>query len=230
MSATDSSRYSLTELAGLAGVTPRTVRYYMSQGLLPSPGASGPGAKYDDAHLGRLRLIRKLQREHLPLADIRQRLAGLDDAAIATLAEESDAAPDPQDSALDYIRRVLGPRTDAHDRDGVANFAPPARIRSFKAPGLPPMALAPPPGMPLQGTPLVVASARQAAATPPPRARSLRLGIEPSPARFERSQWERISLAPDIELHVRRPLPRPLAKQVDRLVSIARDLLEEDPS
>jgi hypothetical protein len=65
-----------------------------------------------------------------------------------------------------------------------------------------------------------------------PLARSpITLGVEPAPGRnFERSQWERIPLAPDIELHVRRPLPRPLAKQVDRLVSIARDLLEEDPS
>ncbi len=214
MSPTDASRYSLTELADLAGVTPRTVRYYMSQGLLPSPGASGPGAKYDDAHLGRLRLIRKLQREHLPLAEIRQRLAGLDDAAIATLAEETDPAPDPGDSALDYIRRVLSAREDP--REGNANVHPPARIRSFKA------AAAPPPGMPL---------ASPTSDAYPPRARSLRLGVEPTPdRRFERAQWERITLAPDIELHVRRPLPRPLAKQVDRLVSIARDLLEEDPS
>ena len=41
MSPTD-PRYSLTELADLAGVTPRTVRYYMSQGLLPSPGLRAP--------------------------------------------------------------------------------------------------------------------------------------------------------------------------------------------
>ena len=91
MAPTDAPRYSLTELADLAGVTPRTVRYYMSQGLLPSSGTSGPGAKYDDAHLVRLRLVRKLQREHLPLAEIRQRLAGLDDATIATLADEPAA-------------------------------------------------------------------------------------------------------------------------------------------
>jgi DNA-binding transcriptional MerR regulator len=193
-------RYSLTELADLAGVTPRTVRYYMSQGLLPSPGASGPGAKYDDGHLGRLRLVRKLQREHLPLAEIRQRLAGLDDTTIATLAEEPAAFADPQDSALDYIRRVLGP-------------APiqPQRLLALKKSSMPSYALA----------------AEPAAEAPIPNT----LSVEPAPGRsFERSQWERIPLAPDIELHVRRPLPRPLAKQVDRLVSIARDLLEEDPS
>jgi hypothetical protein len=51
-----------------------------------------------------------------------------------------------------------------------------------------------------------------------------------TPSRVERSQWERIELATDVELHVRRPLPRPLAKQVDRLIAIATDLLKEDPS
>jgi DNA-binding transcriptional MerR regulator len=200
-------RYSLTELADLAGVTPRTVRYYISQGLLPSPGASGPGAKYDDTHLGRLRLVRRLQREHLPLAEIRQRLTGLDDTAIATLAEAPAAVADPQDSALDYIRRVLGPRP-----------VTPKRLMA---------GLEPPPAYTLAGEPRNVESRP---VTPPARS-PITLGVEPAPGRnFERSQWERIPLAPDIELHVRRPLPRPLAKQVDRLVSIAHDLLEEDPS
>jgi hypothetical protein len=45
---------------------------------------------------------------------------------------------------------------------------------------------------------------------------------------IERSQWERIVLAPDVELHIRRPLARAQNKQVDRLVTIARELLEED--
>jgi DNA-binding transcriptional MerR regulator len=193
-------RYSLTELADLAGVTPRTVRYYMSQGLLPSPGASGPGAKYDDTHLGRLRLVRRLQREHLPLAEIRQRLEGLDDTAIATLAEAPAAVPDPQDSALDYIRRVLGPPQVQPNRHLAMKQLP---LRAYSL------------------------AAEPVSDVPIPNA----LSVEPAPGRnFERSQWERIPLAPDIELHVRRPLPRPLAKQVDRLVSIARDLLEEDPS
>jgi hypothetical protein len=47
-------------------------------------------------------------------------------------------------------------------------------------------------------------------------------------APIERSQWERIVLAPDVELHLRRPLSRAQNKQVDRLVTIARELLEED--
>src|SRR3954470_17142841 len=102
----DDDRYSLTELADLAGVTPRTVRYYIAQGLLPAVGQYGPGSKYDDDHLARLRVIRRLgpgnkrddaplarlratrrpEAEHLPLAEIRRRLDELGDADIRSLA------------------------------------------------------------------------------------------------------------------------------------------------
>jgi DNA-binding transcriptional MerR regulator len=212
---TTQPRYSLTELAGLAGVTTRTVRYYMSQGLLPSVGTSGPGAKYDDRHLARLRLVRRLQREHLPLAEIRQQLEDLDDDAIAALVDEPTATPDPKDSALDYIRRLLEPSRPARSERGLEPIPAPGRrlmMRTLAAPREPPV------GSALAG----FAMAREALPAP--------VAEPPAEPRFERSQWERIPLAPDVELHVRRPLPRPLSKQVDRLVSIARDLLEEDPS
>src|SRR4051812_8803764 len=99
-------RYSLTELADLAGVTPRTVRYYLAQGLLPAVAQMGPGSKYDQGHLARLRLIRRLQAEHLPLAEIRRRLERLDDDAIDELSD-SVASVGPSDTALDYLRAVL---------------------------------------------------------------------------------------------------------------------------
>jgi DNA-binding transcriptional MerR regulator len=46
--------------------------------------------------------------------------------------------------------------------------------------------------------------------------------------RPERSQWERISIAPHAELHIRRPLRRDQQRRVDRLITLATDLLEED--
>jgi DNA-binding transcriptional MerR regulator len=185
-------RYTLTELADLAGVTVRTVRYYISQGLLAVDASPGPGPKYDDSHLARLRLIKRLQREHQPLADIRRQLASLDDAAVLAIAAEPAPAP-PADSALDYIRRV----TSTSHRTGESA---PRYQRAFLATASfdeAPEPTAPPPA-PDQAT------------------------------RLERSQWERLSLAPDVELHVRRPLPRSTAKRVDRLIEIARDLLSED--
>jgi DNA-binding transcriptional MerR regulator len=103
--ATTDSAYAISDLARLADVTPRTIRYYVAQGLLPSPGHSGPGARYSEPTLARLRLIRELQRGHLPLAEIRTRLAALSDAEVATLI----AAPQtmPSTSALEYVRDLL---------------------------------------------------------------------------------------------------------------------------
>jgi hypothetical protein len=43
-----------------------------------------------------------------------------------------------------------------------------------------------------------------------------------------RSQWERITLTPDIELHVRRPLSRDHNRRVERLLDAARDIFVED--
>ena len=69
--------YSLNDLARLAGVTTRTIRYYVAQGLLPSPEAAGPATRYGEGHLRRLRLIKRMQREHLPLSEIRGRIERL---------------------------------------------------------------------------------------------------------------------------------------------------------
>ncbi len=175
-------RYTLTELADLAGVTARTVRYYISQGLLTVDATPGPGPKYDDTHLARLRLIRRLQADHLPLAEIRHRLEGLTDDDITALTVEP-AAP-PPDSALDYIRNL------SHATHRVSEASA---------------------DMPMK--PLLMRSYAPTESAVP----------APSPSTTPRSQWERIEIAPDIELHVRRPLSRATAKQVDRLIAIARD-------
>ena len=99
--------YAIGELADLAGVTPRTIRYYVSIGLLPAPEAAGPKTRYTDGHLKRLRLIRHLQRQHLPLAEIGGRLDGLDDEAVED-ALDAAVSVKPADSALDYIDRLKG--------------------------------------------------------------------------------------------------------------------------
>ena len=77
-----SGDYDLTELCRAAGVTQRTVRYYIQQGLLEPPDSRGPKAHYGEGHLQRLRLIKRLQRRHLPLSEIRQILGQLSDMAV----------------------------------------------------------------------------------------------------------------------------------------------------
>jgi DNA-binding transcriptional MerR regulator len=216
----DDERYSLTELADLAGVTPRTVRYYLAQGLLPAVGQTGPGSKYDAGHLARLRVIRRLQAEHLPLAEIRRRLETLDDGEIRELVGAGDPTP-PTDTALEYLRNVLG-GAPAVRPSRPAMVAPPAAPgfvgrRSMALPSVAPSQDPFAEVIPAHRSQAPVAAPAQA---PAPAETAVRPG--------DRSQWERIVLVPDVELHIRRPLPRAQNKQVDRLVTIARELLEED--
>ncbi len=214
------ARYSLAELARVTGVTPRTVRYYIAQGLLPGANDAGPGASYDADHLARLRLIRELQRQHLPLAEIRTRLAGLHPGEVAVLLDEqaSAAAAQPAtSSALDYIRGVLG--------TGLQDAQPGQPRRALRSMSSPPAPSGPTAHALFQRleaseptTPAPPAPASIAEATPPP--------YETPTA--ERSQWDRIALTNDIELHVRRPLSRLDNKRVERLITIARQVLGEE--
>jgi DNA-binding transcriptional MerR regulator len=139
--------YDIKHLCDISGVSLRTVYFYVQQGLLPHPGARGPGARYDRRHLLRLQLIGKLKEEHLPLAEIREKLAALSDAQVE--------------------QAVTG------------------------------------------------------VSEPPPTA-----GTTPTAAPA-RSQWDRIALTKDVELHVRRPLPRERNRQVERLLEEARRIMRQ---
>ncbi|MEZ4596677.1 MAG: MerR family transcriptional regulator [Chloroflexota bacterium] len=96
--------HTIADLASLAGVTPRTIPYYVSVGLIPAPDQMGRAARYTDGHLDGIRLIRRLQDQHLPLAEIRARLASLSDAEVTAALAAPDAPP--VGSALDYIRAL----------------------------------------------------------------------------------------------------------------------------
>lgn len=178
------AKYDLKTLCLEAEVTPRTVHFYIQAGLLRAAGTPGPGSHYDEGHLRRLRLIRLLQKEHLPLAEIRKRLDALDDAEVESVLGEYQSRRAPAHStAADYIRSVLAGERRQH------------------------LAAATEPSP----------SCRQA--TPQ--------NMSPAP---ERSQWERILLATDIELHLRRPLSREQNRQVERLIVFARELFKEEMS
>ncbi len=72
-----STQYRIGELAEKAGVTKRTIHYYMGRGLLPAPQGTGLGTTYSDEHLFRIILIKKLQDQYLPLDQIRKRIADM---------------------------------------------------------------------------------------------------------------------------------------------------------
>lgn len=208
--------YSIADLARLADVTPRTIRYYVSQGLLPSPEVAGPATRYGEGHLLRLRLIRRLQRDHLPLSEIRGRLERMGDAEVQAALDVDGLSPvEPPmgtDATLAYVRGLMskaGVAPRFYDR--VAATETDARYEPA-VPDSYPLREAPPPSSPV--VPAIV---------PIPDA-----GPDTRPLLADRSTWERLSITPDVELHVRRPQDRRGNKRIERLIRIARELFEEE--
>ncbi len=210
--------YDLLGLCDAADVTPRTVRYYVQQGLLPSPDTRGRGARYDRAHLERVQLIKLLQARHLPLAEIRTQLAGLSDAAVSALVAEP--AEKKSASALSYVQRVLTETKQRNDTQGdrILNSVPPP-VPTW--PSLPKAAPSP------HVSPTDALPEPAPSASPPTTTAAE--ALPPQPSTQSRSTWDRIPLAPDIELHIRRPLSRVQNKLLERLLEHARALFS-DPS
>jgi DNA-binding transcriptional MerR regulator len=98
--------YNVEDLAERAGVSRRTVRYYVQRGLLPAPLGFGRGNHYTEAHLATLVRIRELQESGVPLTDIAQRLAGKE------AARASEAAV----SQSTWSRVLLAPGVELHLR------------------------------------------------------------------------------------------------------------------
>ena len=186
----DPISYDIKEICAEAGVTPRTVHFYIQQGLLPPAGSQGPGARYNQVHLYRLRLIKLLQKEHLPLSEIRRRLESLTDVQVEELASQRHRRGQTSNqSAVEYIRGILA---------GESSLVPKS---AFKA---------------IAGNHTANVSIEEPA------------GPYKWRRTAERSQWERITLTQDIELHLRRPLSRDQNRKVEALIQYARKTLREE--
>lgn len=128
----DTPTYSIGELAALAEVTPRTIRYYTAEGLLPVPEVRGKYAVYHEDHLNRLRLIARLKAAYLPLSVIKERLAALDAAQVCQMLAQPQPPAEASDSAAQYIanalvqRRALPPHQPAAALDVSEDEADPA--------------------------------------------------------------------------------------------------------
>lgn len=61
---------NLAELSEESGVPPRTIRYYISRGLLPGPNQAGRSASYGREHVERLKAILNEQQAGATLAEI----------------------------------------------------------------------------------------------------------------------------------------------------------------
>lgn len=99
--------YTVSELSELGGVSRRTVRFYVQEGLIPPPHRRGRGATYGPEHLEALLRVKALQESGLKLDDIR--------------SERSARKPrrlsfDPEREL--WTRIVLGPGIELHVQRG----------------------------------------------------------------------------------------------------------------
>jgi len=81
--------WTIEELAEQAETSVRTIRYYISEGLLPKPQGRGRSTLYTAEHLQRLRLIRGLITQRVPLHEIRSQITALSSNDLDDLLEDT---------------------------------------------------------------------------------------------------------------------------------------------
>jgi DNA-binding transcriptional MerR regulator len=112
--------YGIGELAELGGVSRRTVRYYVQEGLLPAPLGVGRGRHYGPAHLEQLLRVKALQEQGRSLTEIRAILAGTQDGR----GEPRLPAAPPRSL---WTRLELAPGVELHVAGGV-RVPPPGKL------------------------------------------------------------------------------------------------------
>ena len=187
----------ISELADLTGVSTRTIRYYIEEGLLPQPEIRGKYAVFNDDYLVRLKLIKYLKDAYLPLKEIRKRLDTLmvpemrdlltrfEQDPVRALAElniypadksSSSGLPAPMPgSAQDYISQVMHKKA-VRMNDERSSFNTPEATAPVKV-------------------------------------------------NFSQESWQRVELAPGIELNIRQPQPTARRSQINELIELARKIL-----
>ena len=99
--------WKLEELAQQAGVSARTVRYYVQRGLLPAPVFRGRDTVYSGEHLLKLKAIRRLQERFLPLDAIHRQLENCSHEALCALITAPDEVHSPTPAVEQQLQASL---------------------------------------------------------------------------------------------------------------------------
>lgn len=119
----DPERIGIDELADRGGVSRRTVRYYVQEGLLPTPLGVGRGRHYDRSHLERLLQVKALQEAGRSLDEIRSSLEAHEGRAQAWATR----LPQPSPAAVPrsvWRRLQLAPGVELHVSQDITLPAP----------------------------------------------------------------------------------------------------------
>ncbi len=122
----DDSLYAIDDLAALGGVSRRTVRYYIQEGVLPAPLGVGRGPHYDRSHLERLLEVRAMQEAGGTLDEIKLALAGS-----APTRPPSSAGVLPIDRSV-WRRLQVAPGVEVHV-SGDLSLPAPSKLQELAA-------------------------------------------------------------------------------------------------
>lgn len=188
------------ELAERAGISVRTIRYYIEEGLLPQPNYQGKYSYYTPNYLDRLELIRRLKESYLPLREIREIMGALTDDEVRLKLKEqpltsqklgdepmpSQHAGKPGENALRYINHLMDDQT-RYKTKGTGDKS------NAKYNG--------------QNEIWMQSSISSPAA----------------PSAFQDQEtWQRIALAPGVELHLRHPVDPDIQSRVQQVINFAK--------
>jgi DNA-binding transcriptional MerR regulator len=91
----------------------RTIRYYLSEGLLaPAEDKQGTASIFGYLHLLQLLVVKRLQAEHLPIRKIKELVAGRTERELERLLW-SDEKHKEKNEALNYLESLLTSRAPA---------------------------------------------------------------------------------------------------------------------
>jgi DNA-binding transcriptional MerR regulator len=200
----DNLELTLEELSERTGVEPRTLRSWVSEGLLSPPFKSGRGAKYPSSNADRALAIKALKDLHgMSMAEIGRRFLMAGDEQIREWASSAGQTSAPAGSAREYLR-VLRHRAGVAETGRPPSSAPYTARRAMPASAQQSFAASyesTRPAAESQSNPTADAADRN-------RIEQLILALEallatPAPRRATSTIWTRISITADLELSVR---------------------------
>ena len=189
---------SIETLSEQTGISVRNIRFYIAEGLLTGPGTRGKSASYTDEHLLRLRMIHLLTEQRVPLMEIRQLMEHLSPEEVRGLLEKEGLSPvEPAGEVKPISPKEYLEMLLAGARAAQQRRAASAPTRPAVAPG--------------ESSP---------ASTPP--------GLLPNtyprrPNEPGDQAWQRLELAPGVELHVQVSAREPNRQLIERIISAARE-------
>ena len=98
---------NLQDLSDRSGISVRTIRFYITERLLPGPEGRGTSTEYTEEHLDRLLLIRELSAQRRPLSEIRESLERVSPTELSALLSEAESRNRTEESTRSSPKEYL---------------------------------------------------------------------------------------------------------------------------